>query len=230
MLARDGFAGPATILEGKFGFLNVFCRDGDESRLTADLGEAWKTTRIMFKRYSCHITAHVPVTAVLLLKDRFGFTGSDVAELTVAGSEKMLSHHNITEPRDMAMAQYSTPFCVALASFLDPRDPSAFSEVSLKDRAIRDLCRKVKLQLREQTPAKNLLGSRVTVCLKDGRDLMEEMEHFPGAPEQPLDRTGLREKFETITAGLRQGRPAALFDSIATLERASSISSLSWSF
>jgi 2-methylcitrate dehydratase PrpD len=230
MLARDGFAGPATILEGKFGFLNVFCRDGDESRLTANLGEVWKTTRIMFKRYSCHITAHVPVTALLLLKSRFGFAGGDVAEVTVAGSEKMLSHHNIPEPRDLAMAQYSTPFCVALACFLDPRDPSAFSETSLNDRAIRELCRKVKLELREHTPAKNLLGSCVTVRLKDGRELVEEMEHFPGAPEQPLDRTGLREKFETITAGLWQNRPAALFDSIATLERASNVGALSWSF
>ena len=230
MLARDGFAGPATILEGKFGYLNVFCRDRDANRLTAGLGEVWKTTRIMFKRYSCHITAHVPVTAILRLKSRFGFVGDDVEDVTVAGSEKMLSHHNIPEPRDLAMAQYSTPFCVALACCLDPRDPSAFSETTLNDRAIRKLCRKVKLELRKQTTAQNPLASRVTVRLKDGRELLEEVEHFPGMPEQPLDRAGLREKFETITAGLRQNRPAAVFDSIATLECASNVGALSWSF
>jgi 2-methylcitrate dehydratase PrpD len=129
----------------------------------------------------------------------------------------------------MAMAQYSTPFCVALACHLDPRDPSTFSETSLNDRAIRDLCRKVKLELRHQTPAQKLLGSRVTVRLKDGREFVEEIEEFPGTPEQPLDRVGLREKFETITAGVRQGRPAALFDSIATLECASDVGALSWS-
>jgi 2-methylcitrate dehydratase PrpD len=230
MLAQGGFSGPATILEGKFGYLNVFCRDGDESRFTADLGAVWKTSRLMFKRYSCHITAHVPVTAVLFLKNRFGFAGGDVAEVTVAGSEKMLSHHNIPEPRDLAMAQYSTPFCVALACFLDPRDPSAFSDASLNDRVIRELSRKVKLELRDKTLSNNLLGSRVTVRLKDGRELVEEREYFPGAPEQPLDRTGLREKFETITAGLRQDRSATIFDSIATLEHASNVGALSWTF
>jgi 2-methylcitrate dehydratase PrpD len=230
MLARDGFAGPATILEGKFGYLNVFCRNGDASRLTAGLGEAWKTMRLMFKRYSCHITAHVPVTAVLELKRRYGFAGNDVEDLTVEGSEKMLSHHNITEPRDLAMAQYSTPFCVALACFFDPRNPSAFSETTLNDPAIRELCRKVKLELRKQSPAKNSWASRVTIRLKDDRELVEEIEHFPGMPEQPLDRAGLREKFETITAGVRQDRPAALFDSIAALERASSVGALSWGF
>jgi 2-methylcitrate dehydratase PrpD len=230
ILARDGFAGPATILEGKFGYLNVFCRDRDTNRLTAGLGEVWKTTRIMFKRYSCHITAHVPVTAILQLKNRFGFTGNDVEDVTVAGSQKMLSHHNIPEPRDLAMAQYSTPFCVALACYLDPRDPSAFSEATLNDQAIRSLCRKVKLQLRTQTSVQNPLASGVTVRLKDGRELLEEIEHFPGMPEQPLDRAGLREKFETITAGLRQNRPAAVFDNIAALERAPNVGALSWSF
>jgi len=184
----------------------------------------------MFKRYSCHITAHVPVTAILRLKSRFGFAGDDVEDVTVAGSEKMLSHHNIPEPRDLAMAQYSTPFCVALACCLDPRDPSAFSETTLNDRAIRKLCRKVKLELRKQTTAQNPLASSVTVRLKDGRELLEEVEHFPGMPEQPLDRAGLREKFETITAGVRQNRPAAVFDSIATLECASNVGALSWSF
>jgi 2-methylcitrate dehydratase PrpD len=70
----------------------------------------------------------------------------------------------------------------------------------------------------------------VAVRLKDGRELLEEVEHFPGTPEQPLDRAGLRAKFETITAGLRQNRPAAVFDSIATLECASNVGALSWSF
>jgi 2-methylcitrate dehydratase PrpD len=230
MLARDDFAGPTTILEGKFGYLHVFCHNGDANRLTAGLGEVWKTPRVMFKRYSCHITAHVPVTAILRLKSRFGFAADEVEAVTVAGSEKMLSHHNIPEPHDLAMAQYSTPFCVALACYRDPRDPGSFSDITLNDQAIRQLCRKVKIELREHTPAKKLLGSRVTVRLKDGRALAEELEEFPGTPEQPLDRVGLREKFEIITAGLRQNRPAAMFDTIATLERAPNVGALSWNF
>jgi 2-methylcitrate dehydratase PrpD len=184
----------------------------------------------MLKRYSCHITAHVPVTAVLALKDRFGFAGGDVADVTVAGGEKMLSHHNIPEPRDMAMAQYSTPFCVALACYRDPRDPASFSDTALDDPAIRDLCRKVKLEPRPPAPGKNLLGSRVSMRLKDGRQLEEELEFFPGTPEQPLDRAGLREKFETITASPRQNRPSPLFDSIVALDRAPNVRLMPWSF
>ncbi|MGA2895739.1 MAG: MmgE/PrpD family protein [Xanthobacteraceae bacterium] len=230
MLARDGFAGPATVLEGKLGYLKAFARDADASRLTAGLGEDWRTRRLLFKRYSCHITAHVPVTAILLLKSRYGVSGDDMAGVTVEGSEKMLSHHDIAEPRDVAMAQYSTPFCVAVACYLDPRNPNVFCEKTLNDGAIRDLCRRVKLKLREETTARNPLASRVTIRLKDGRELVEELESFPGMPQQPLDRAGLREKFETITADLRQGRPATLFASLTALERAPDVGALSWSF
>jgi 2-methylcitrate dehydratase PrpD len=230
MLAHAGFAGPATVLEGTFGYLRAFCRDSDAARLTAGLGEVWQTTRVMFKRYACHITAHVPVTAILRLKSRVGFVGDDIAKVTVAGGEKMLTHHNIPEPRDLAMAQYSTPFCVAVACYLEPRDPRAFSEKTLNDASIRSLCRNVKLELRNQTTTQNPLASRVTIRLKDGRELVDEIEHFPGMPQQPLDRTALREKFEAITSALRQNRRATLFDTLTSLERAPNIGALSWRF
>ena len=88
----------------------------------------------------------------------------------------------------------------------------------------------MKLELRQQQTAQNPLASRVTVRLKDRRELSEELDHFPGMPEQPLDRAGLREKFETITADLRQNRPAAVFDSIARLEGAANVGTLLWGF
>jgi 2-methylcitrate dehydratase PrpD len=60
MLARSGFTGPATVLEGKFGYLNVYCRDGDATRFTSGLGQDWNTLKTALKRYACHVTAHVP--------------------------------------------------------------------------------------------------------------------------------------------------------------------------
>src|SRR5690349_15087155 len=67
-LAREGFTGPPTIIEGKYGFLNVFCSDADLSKLTAGLGKVWQTVTVAHKRYAAHSTAHVPMTAVLALK------------------------------------------------------------------------------------------------------------------------------------------------------------------
>src|SRR5207237_9305758 len=58
-LAREGYTGPATVLEGKFGFLAAFAKDRDPPRLTHGLGAEWHTLKTLLKRYSCHITAPV---------------------------------------------------------------------------------------------------------------------------------------------------------------------------
>ncbi len=222
-LAKGGFSGPATVLDGKFGYLNVFCKDGDAKRMTADLGERWNLLKLTLKRYACHVTAHVPVTAVLKLRAEHGISGDDVAAITVAGSEKMLSHHNIPEPQDMAMAQYSTPFCVALAFYRDPRDPNVFSEASRNDAKIRALCRNVKVELRRETDASNPLASRVSVKLKDGRELIQEQQHFPGMPQQPLTREQLREKFSAVLAAASAPGAEQLFDRLAAIETVSNM-------
>src|SRR3954469_8452038 len=130
-LAKEGFTGPPTVIEGKFGFLNVFCSDADLSKLAAGLGEVWETLTVAHKRYAAHGTAHVPMTAVLALKAEHRIAGEDIASIVVAGNEKIVSHHDIKEPQEITMAQYSVPFCVALVFFRDPLDPNVFSEESV---------------------------------------------------------------------------------------------------
>ena len=225
-LAKNGFSGPATVLEGKFGYMNVFCHEGDATRMTAGLGEVWKLLTLTLKRYACHVTAHVPVTAALELKEKHRIAGDDIASITVAGSEKMVSHHNIPEPNDMTMAQYSTPFCVALAFYLNPRDPNAFSEESRNDPKIRALCRNVKVELRKETNQDNPLASRVSVKLKDGREFTQEQPHFPGMPQQPLTFDQLREKFTTITKGVLGTGAEKVFTEFSALEKVANMREL----
>src|SRR5580700_6657327 len=54
-LARDGFTGPSSVLEGEAGFLRVFCSDYDLGALTRDLGRRFATLNVCMKRYACHI-------------------------------------------------------------------------------------------------------------------------------------------------------------------------------
>jgi 2-methylcitrate dehydratase PrpD len=217
-LAKNGFSGPATVLEGKFGYMNVFCHEGDPARLTAGLGDAWKMLTLAIKRYSCHITSHVPVTAALELKEKHKIDGDGVASICIEGSEKMFSHHNILEPQDMTMAQYSAPFNVALSFYLNPRDPNSFTEESRNDAKIRALCRNVKVMVRKDPVKNNPLASRVTVKLKDGREFSLDLPHFPGMPQQPLNHDQLREKFTTITSGVLGAKAGKLFADLSDLE------------
>jgi 2-methylcitrate dehydratase PrpD len=218
-LAKNGFSGPATVLEGKFGYMHVFCHEGDPARLTAGLGESWKLLTLALKRYACHVTSHVPVTAALELQEKHKIQGDDVAAITIEGSEKMFSHHNILEPQDMTMAQYSAPFNVALSFYRNPREPDSFSEAARNDPKIRALCRNVKVVVRKDPVKNNPLASRVTVKLKDGRELTCDLPHFPGMPQQPLNHAQLHEKFTTITKGVLGARAEKVFADFSAIEK-----------
>src|SRR5689334_22981663 len=138
-LAEDGFTGPHSVLEGPFGFLNVYCGDNDVAALTRGLGEEWATLRIMLKRFPVHITSHTSVQAVQDLRREHGYDAADVASIHIAGNQKMATVNNIPAPADLMMAQYSLPFCVALAHHRNPRDPASFNAKTLNDPAIRGL-------------------------------------------------------------------------------------------
>ena len=121
-LAADGFQGPRTVLKGEFGLLKVFCTKWDEAELTRGFGEEFLVLATVPKRYPCHATAHAAVRAVRDLQAEHGFSGGDVNAITVTGTERMVERHSILEPADLMLAQYSIPFCVALALHREARD------------------------------------------------------------------------------------------------------------
>jgi 2-methylcitrate dehydratase PrpD len=222
-LAREGFTGPATVLEGKYGFLAAFARDSDPARLTLRLGDEWHTLKTMLKRYACHITAHVPVTAALELRAKHGFAGSDVASVSVASDEKVVSHHNITEPQDTMMCQYSVPFCVALALHRDPDDPRVFGEDTLNDASIREVCRNTTVAILPAKKRRDRFSTLLTVRLKNGRELSAEAHDFPGMPARPLSPDELRAKFLKLTADSKVMDPRVVLERLENLERQDSV-------
>ena len=173
---------------------------------------------IAHKCYACHGTAQVPVTAALVLKELHGISGDEVDSIVVAGSDKLVSHHNLTEPQELATAQYSAPFCVALAFYRDPRDPNVFCDASVADPAIRTLCRKVKIEVLDRIPADRSKACRVSVRLKDGREFAQDAHSYPGLPEEPLSNSELQAKFHVLTASMPNAAAERIFSQLLGLE------------
>jgi 2-methylcitrate dehydratase PrpD len=219
-LAADGFTGPETVLEGPFGFLNVYCGEHDVTALTQGLGSEHATLRIMLKRFPVHITSHTAVQAVVDLRHEHDYASDDVAAIHVAGNPKMATINNIPAPTDLMMAQYSLPFCVALAHYREPRDPRSFSAASFNDPAIRALATRVTISVSEEAKHGHTLASTVTVTLKNGRALTRRVADFKGTPESPLDGSEMREKFLLLTRHCNRSAMERLFERIQNLEDA----------
>jgi 2-methylcitrate dehydratase PrpD len=213
-LAASGYTGPETVLDGKFGYLDAYCRGADPARLTAKLGSDWGTLRLCFKRYPCHMTSQTPVQSASELAAEHRFSGKDVDRIVVEGIEKLVTHNNITEPGDLMQAQYSVPFCVALALCRDASDARSFDAAALADPEIRALCRRVEVRAYSGT-GHALKSSRVTIKLKDGREFVRQADSFKGMPGNPVDRDELCRKFMQAAGS---DSAAAVFDRLAKLE------------
>jgi len=220
-LAHGGFTGPASVLEGEAGFLRVYCSDFDLGALTRDLGRKYATLNICLKRYACHITAQRAVQAVQELRAEHGIGGDDVKAVSVVGEKRMAEVNNIPEPTDVMMSQYSTPFCVALALYRDPRDPASFDEHALNDPAIRSLCRRVTVRPLQGHVGHGDVASTVTIATTDGRELTRRVEAFMGTPARPFDRAAMREKLLMLTR--RQPGAERMLERLQELEKEDSL-------
>jgi 2-methylcitrate dehydratase PrpD len=211
-LAAGGFTGPRTVIEGQFGFLRVFCTAWDETELTRGLGDEFVVSTTVLKRYPCHATAHAAVKAVRELQAEHGFAGAAIEAITVTGTERMVERHNIPEPADLMLAQYSIPFSVALALCREARDPESWDETALADPQIRTLAQRVQLTP-EPGGGHGAVGTTVTITLADGRCLERRAESGMLEPGE------LADKFQRLTrAALGERGAAALFERLQSLE------------
>jgi 2-methylcitrate dehydratase PrpD len=218
-LAARGFEGPDVVLEGKFGYLDVYAEGGDPALLVEGLGTRWDSLNIWFKMFPCHVTAQAPVRAIQYLQREHKFSAEDVTRIVLAVSDKVLSHHADRAPTDVGTAQYSVPFSVALALFRDPADPQAFLDGPNQDPKILEVCRNIELRPYETAIAAGHNATcRLEVTLNDGRTLSVDKtdgdERDTAASVEPL----VEKKFFNLTSGLPSGRPAALLARLKAIE------------
>jgi 2-methylcitrate dehydratase PrpD len=218
-LAARGFEGPDVLLEGKFGYLDVYARNADAKLLTDGLGTRWESLAIWFKMFPCHVTAQAPVRAIRELQRAHRFGPQDVTRIVIETSEKVLSHHAERAPQDVGTAQYSVPFSVALALFRDPADPRAFLDGPQQDPAILDLCKRIELRRHEAPMAVGHNAScRIEVFLDDGRTVAVTTTEFDDGDGGESLEQRVQRKFLNLSAVLADDKREALLGRLKSIE------------
>jgi 2-methylcitrate dehydratase PrpD len=218
-LAARGFEGPQVILEGQFGYLDVYARDGDPGLFVDGLGDRWETLTICFKTYPCHVTAQSPVQALEALKREHDFGAADVAKIVIEVSDKARSHHADPAPRDVATAQYSLPYSIALAVFRDPADPQSYLDGPDQSPEILDLSKRVELRAYDGGRApQNDLACRLHVVLVDGRTLSVTKTDFEGTTTLPISKKRIDQKFLNLSRCLPEEERTELLGRLSRIE------------
>jgi 2-methylcitrate dehydratase PrpD len=226
-LARAGMTGPASVFEGRLGFLNAY---GDLSRsrlecLTANLGEVWEMARVSIKPYSCCHFAHAFIDCAIRLKER-GVTAEQVESMQCLLDDIQIAM--VCEPLDAKRnpitpygAKFSLPFMVSIALLDGEINADTFTKASLARQDVQALAQ--RFQYRRAKPGETTFPkyfpALIHVTLRDGSTLTERMDINAGTPENPLSDQALDQKFMlNVTPNGASDAARALLASVRALE------------
>jgi 2-methylcitrate dehydratase PrpD len=231
-LAKLGFTGPSTVLEGEWGYLKAFSDQADPSQLTAELGEHYTIMETTFKPYPCCKALHASIDGMLELNSEHRFDPDQVAEVVVGGYEKLVRMHDIYEPATSMAAQFSIPYVVSVALLKGIPGVEDFAERTIRDEKVLKFARKVKLAVDPEVtpyfPANE--PSKVTVKLINGSSFTKTIICSKGTPKNPMSREELEMKFKTFATRVipdqRAERAIALIRDLDALPLIRELSSL----
>lgn len=190
-LAQAGYTGPVDLLEHA-----TF----DRTVLTRDLGSNWMIESVYFKEYSCCRWAHAPIDAILMLQERHGLAADDIETIAIDTFGRALTLNNEAAPHSLESAQYSLPFCVALAATRGAQAMLPMLQEALNDKETLTLSKRVTLHLDPKFDAmfSASVPGRVTVTAR-GAQHSETVLAPKGEPTNPMSWQDLERKFFAAT-------------------------------
>jgi 2-methylcitrate dehydratase PrpD len=231
LLAREGFVGPATIVEGKDGFLKAYSPNPDPRKVIDGLGADFQILQTAVKPHACCRYTQAPIDATLAVTLRHDLKPNDVRAVTVGMLETgipVICEPAVRkrQPLSVVDMQFSLPFGVAVALVKRRAGLEEFTLEMLNDPEVRALMPKVGYardpELEKNYPKEWPTWVRVT--LQNGKEVSAHVRFPKGDPENPLSWGELIEKYHTLVGAVwGQQKLDAVREAIQRLEEESSL-------
>lgn len=212
LAAQRGITGARNSLEGDMGLFKVFHRGKYDPRLLSDeLGKRFEVANLSFKPYPSARPTHAFIDVALALSREHGIRPEEVEEITgYIGLEPHMEFHPLDEkqsPRTVTDAQFSTPYCVAIALVKGAPALDDFTDTAIKNPEVIALARKVVPKLdRSFFRLKSSMPAKLEIKTSRGTYSRSE-EHAYGHPENPMSAESLVLKFRDCAAHARRRLP-----------------------
>lgn len=231
-LARGGFIGPETVLEGRRGF--YFAHTGSipegEALPSHGLGHDWQALGIALKPYPCCHFIHAFVDAALELRGSVAL--SDIAAIECPLTPSL--HKMVAEPRERVIrpstvysAQFSVPYVVALALVTGRVDLASFHDDPLDDPEILRVAALTRCTDDPLSDYPKHFPGEVVITLKDGTVRRSRKPASLGTPEVPLSPAAVEAKFRAnATRAVSAEAASAIVAAVMGLEKEASLDRL----
>lgn len=238
LLAKEGFTGPATIIEGKFGFLHTYSPVSDVQKVLSGWGTPYEILNTSIKPHACCRYKQGAIDCILKIVEENALSPEQIEKVEV--SILKAGFALVAEPRETKLnpksivdAQFSMPFGAAVAitkknAFLDQYCMENISSQDMKNLMSRVYCvedSEIEKDFPRKWPAK------VIVTTHDNQTYRAQMEHPKGDPENPLSWEEIIQKYRNLTAPVfADKKSSGIVDSVRDLENVTDVKGLinSW--
>ncbi|MBT5087667.1 MAG: MmgE/PrpD family protein [Deltaproteobacteria bacterium] len=219
-LAKLGFSGSPTILEGKRGFYAACCPDANPDALLVDPEGSWQIHKTSIKPWPCCRHTHPAIDAALELSSKLD--GGNIESIELGVTQATIDVCDKPTPETLYDAKFSLQHCVSVAIVDGQVGFDAF-ESDARQR-VSKMAIKISLERNEEIEKAypNAWGAEVKVKLTNGKKFSVRRKHAKGDPDAPLSPTEFKEKATMLFRFGGVSEPEAWVERILKLDCVSS--------
>lgn len=225
-LAAGGMRSSLDVLEGESGLGQAMSEGPDWSAVGATLGQDFHITRLTFKNHIGCGHTFAAIDGALELQRQHGFRHADIERVALGVYQPTLDIAPHVDPQNADQARFSLHYMVATALVHGSVRLSAFEPDRLNDPATRALMQRIHKALDPAVDAAfpTRRGARVSITLRDGRQLTLLQPDRKGDPELPLSDADLEGKLmELATPVIGEAQARALLARIWQLHQSENL-------
>src|SRR5215471_3759673 len=229
LLARQGLRGPATVLEGRYGYFNAFSLPPKLDRLVDGLGTDWAIQPPSLKSYATHVTHQAVVQAIQAFQRQHPLQPQHITRVVIRGAPRIMEErHTVRAPESVMGGQYSLPFTTAVALTRDLSNPLVYNDEAMRDPVVRDLAQRIELAPLEETAHTGPASLQAEILLEyAGQRYALVTQPHKGSPHNPFTWEEVCDKFRRFTASIISTRQAtALIEAVGSLEQVADVATV----
>ena len=172
---------------------NIFANDG---WLDRNLGTEYMFNQILFKHWPANMWIQTPLDCLDKMKREHGFAPQDIESIYITPGFQFRDGYRPEGYHSVKDGQFSIPYCLAAYLLRGETGPNWFDENHINDPELLDIASRVHLDKKEVLPLRKCFniftgGSfpriEMTITLKNGTVLKDEMQFPKGHPQNPFD-------------------------------------------
>ena len=210
-LAKRGFTGPKSFLEGVYGYFHLYAKDRyDPEAVVGGLGKRFEFQKTVFKKYpSCGDTLTSTDAILKLIKEK-ELTPEDVIEINIRVTPyayKLTGNEFQIRDNPRVDAQFNIRYCVANVLLRRSSKLEHFEAPLVRDPKIMEITKKIHVMPDPDLEKRDETAMEMQVLTKNGTVYNKSIDFPPGGPENPLTREENMERFRNCVHYAKEPLP-----------------------